>query len=480
MEVVMKRFVVGQNRDQCTLLPESLEDYIAEDNSVRVIDVFVDELALDSLGFKIQPKDTGRPSYHPAILLKIYIYGYLNHVQSSRKLEKETIRNVEMMWLTGKLSPDFKTISDFRKDNGKAIKKVCREFVLICQKLNLFSESLVAIDGSKFKASNNRDRNFTEAKIKHRIKLIDETIERYLSQIESADRQEKSVSKLTKKRLEAKIDSLKKQVKNLAEIEKQLLKSTDKQISLTDADSRSMKSRGNGIVGYNVQAAVDTKHHLILSHEVTNVGTDRSQLLNMATQAKEIISKKEIEVVADRGYFEGNQIKQCEDAGIKTYIPKCQTSGNQAKGLFGRRDFIYKSECDEYQCPAGERAIYRFSREEKGKIIRRYWSSACVQCPMKPQCTTGKYRRISRWEYEATLDIVDARLNQQPNMMAIRRNTVEHPFGTIKSWMGYTHFQMRTLKNVATEMGLHVLAYNMKRMINIIGVEGLISAMRAA
>ncbi len=476
----MKRFIVGQNRDQCSLLPESLDEYITDNNPVRVIDAFVDELDLMFLGFKTQPKKTGRPSYHPSVLLKLYIYGYLNRIQSSRKLEKETNRNIEIMWLTGKLSPDFKTIADFRKDNGKAIKGVCREFILICQNLQLFDESIVAIDGSKFKASNNRDRNFTQAKIKHRVKLIDETIEKYLTQIETADRQEKAVAKLTKQRLEEKITSLKEQVKKLNEIEVQLQSSEDKQVSLTDPDARSMKSRGAGIVGYNVQTAVDTKHHLILAHEVTNIGTDRSQLLNIATQAKEVISKSEIEAIADRGYFEGNQIKECEDAGISVYIPKCQTSGNQAKGLFGRRDFIYKPDCDEYECPAGERVIYRFSREEKGKLIKRYWSSSCVDCAMKSQCTTGKYRRISRWEHEEVLDIVDERLASHPEMMSLRRNTVEHPFGTIKVWMGYTHFQMRTLTHVATEMSLHVLAYNMKRVLKIVGIDGLLRAVRAA
>jgi hypothetical protein len=281
-----------------------------------------------------------------------------------------------------------------------------------------------------------------------------------LGQIASADRQEASIAKNKTERLESKIVKLKKEIERLNEIERHLLATPDKQISLTDPDARSMATsgRGSGIVGYNVQTAVDIKHHLFIAHEVTNVGNERAQLKNMATQAKEVIETNELAVVADRGYYSGEEIKACEDVGIKTYLPKCQTSGNQAKGLFGKRDFIYKPEQDEYQCPAGEHAIFRFSREENGNTIRRYLSSACVNCLMKPQCTTGQYRRISRWEHEAVLDIVAARIDQEPERMTARRSTVEHPYGAIKLWMGYTHFQMRTLERVSAEMSLHVLA----------------------
>jgi len=475
----MSGFIKGEARTQATLFPERLDDYIAEENAVRVIDVFIDGIDLSGLGFKTVPKVTGRPAYHPATMLKLYVYGYLNRVQSSRRLEREAGRNIELMWLLGRLAPDFKTISDFRKDNTKAIRSVCREFVMICRKLDLFSEAFVAIDGSKFKADNNRDRNYTRAKLKRRLEQIDESINKYLVQIDSVDRQENSVAKAKTERLENKIAKLKKEIERLNEIEKELLAAPDKQISLTDPDARSMITRGSGVVGYNVQTAVDVKHHLIIAHEVTNVGNDRAQLMNMATQAKDAIASDELTVVADRGYFNGTEIKACEDTGIKTYIPKCQTSGNQAKGLFGKRDFIYIPEDDEYKCPAGERAIYRFSRKEKDKIIRRYWSSACINCSIKPQCTTGENRRISRWEHEATLDVVETRINQEPERMTTRRNTVEHPFGTIKLWMGYTHFQMRTLECVSAEMSLHVLAYNLKRMINIMGIGALIGAMQA-
>ena len=475
----MSGFIEGEARTQATLFPEILDDYIAEENAVRVIDVFIDSIDLSGMGFKTEPKVTGRPAYYPATMLKLYVYGFLNRIQSTRRLEREAGRNVELMWLLGRLAPDFKTISDFRKNNTKAIRLVCRDFVMVCRKLDLFSDAFVAIDGSKFKAVNNRDRNFTRAKLKRRLEQIDESIDRYLAQINSVDRQESAVAKDKSERLESKIAKLKKEIQRLNKIEEQLLATPDKQISLTDPDARSMITRGSGIVGYNVQTAVDTKHHLIVAHEVTNVGNDRAQLANMAMQAKEAMATDELAVIADRGYFNGKEIKACEDAGIKTYLPKCETSNNQAKGLFGKRDFIYRPEDDEYECPAGERAIFRFSRQEDGKMIKRYWSSACIKCSIKSQCTTGEYRRISRWEYEAVLDIVEDRINKEPERMTVRRNTAEHPFGTIKLWMGYTHFQTRTLERVSAEMSLHTLAYNLKRVMNVMGIGTLIRALQA-
>ena len=477
----MSGFIEGESRYQTTLFPEALDEYIQEDNPVRVIDVFVDDLDLSALGFKTEPADTGRPSYHPGVMLKLFIYGYLNRVQSARRLECEAGRNVELMWLMGRLAPDFKTIADFRKDNRKGITRVCREFVVLCRKLDLFADSLIAIDGSKFKAVNNRNRNFTPAKIKHRLRQIDESIARYLGQMASADRVDLATAGLKKERLSEKVGKLRQEVKYLNQMQQTLKTQADGQVSLTDPDARSMATsgRGTGMVGYNVQAAVDSKHHLILAHQVTNEGHDRTQLANMARQAKAILDEDEITVVADRGYYSGEEIKACAEAGIETYIAKPQTSSNQSRGCFGKRDFKYHAEDDEYECPAGERAIYRFTREEGGKRIRRYWSSACRHCPLKPQCTTGKERRISRWEHEPILDELEARVERNPDMMKVRRSTAEHPFGTIKFWMGSTHFQMRTLKRVNAEMSLHVLAYNLKRVINILGTKQLIEAIQA-
>src|SRR5271155_2661758 len=478
----MTRFVVGDDRNQSTLFPERLEDYLGEDNPVRAIDVFVDELDLAKLGFGgVEPEATGRPSYHPATLLKIYVYGYLNRVQSSRRLERECQRNIELVWLTGRLMPDFKTIADFRKDNGEAIRKVCRAFVLLCRRLDLLGDASVAIDGSKFKAVNNRDKNFTEAKMKRRLEQIDASIARYLSQLDTADRQGPTVPEAKTTRLKEKIAKLREEIERLNTLNARMMASEDKQISLTDPDARSMATsgKGSGIVGYNVQAAVDTTHHLIVAHEVTNVGTDRNQLSNIAEQARAEIGAETLDVVADRGYYAGKEILACEMVGITVTLPKPINSTAKAAGRFGKQDFVYVAADDVYRCPAGEMLTYRYTNEEAGKTLRRYWTTACQTCALKAQCTPGKERRISRWEHEAVLETVQDRLDRNPDKMRVRRQTVEHPFGTIKAWMGATHFQMRKLTKVASEMALHVLAYNMKRVMQILGVGGLMAAMRA-
>jgi len=477
----MSGFIEGENRYQSTMFPERLDDYVGEDSATRVIDVFIDRLDLSGLGFKTEPADTGRPAYHASTMLKIYVYGYLNRVQSSRRLEREAQRNVELMWLVGRLAPDFKTIADFRKNNGEAIRLVCREFVVLCRRLNLFADAFVAIDGSKFKAVNNRDRNFTKAKLKRRLLQIDESVERYLGEIASADRQESTVADDKTSRFKDKIAALEKEMDRLKKIEVRLLVEPDQQISMTDPDARSMATsgRGSGVVGYNVQTAVDAKHHLIVAHEVTNQGHDRHQLHNMAQQAKAAIGTNKLDVVADRGYFKGEEILACDNSGITTYLPRPQTSSSRKRAMFSKRDFIYWAEDNEYECPAGERLIWRFSTEEKGQTIHKYWSSNCPGCAIRGQCTSGKYRRVGRWEHEAVVEAVESRLEKEPERMRARRETVEHPFGTLKCWMGYTHFQTKTLKRVSTEMSLHVLAYNLKRVVNIMGILPLIEAIEA-
>jgi len=473
----MSGFIQGEDRSQATLFPERLDDYVAEDSACRVIDVFLDDLDLSGLGFKTEPNDTGRPAYHPSTMLKLFVYGYLNRVQSSRRLEREAQRNVELMWLTGRLAPDFKTIADFRKDNGVAIRLVCREFVMLCRKLNLFANAFVAIDGSKFKAVNSRDRNFTRAKMKRRLAEVDASIERYLGQLAAADQAEPADDK--SRTLEDKIAAMRKEMARLKKLEARMLDAPDKQVSLTDPDARSMKTRGIGIVGYNVQTAVDTKHHLIVAHEVTNEGSDRRQLANMAKQAKSVIATEALTAVADRGYYRSEELRDCEAANITTYLPKPQTSGNQAKGQFGRDAFHYIAQDDEYECPAGQRLVRHGSLQDKGRTLHRYWASGCRQCPLKAQCTSGKERRMSRWEHESVLEEAQARLDRSPDAMRIRRSTVEHPFGTLKAWMGSTHFLTKTHDRVSTEMSLHVLAYNMKRMMNIMGTKPLMEAIGA-
>jgi transposase len=478
----MAGFVEGVDRGQSTLFPAVLDDYVADDNPVRAVDVFVDGLDLERLGFVgVQPLDTGRPGYHPGMMLKLYIYGYLNRVPSSRRLERECQRNIEMIWLTGHLAPDFKTIADFRKDNGKAIREVCREFVALCGRLGLLSAASVAIDGSKFKAVNARDKNFTEAKMKRRLERIEESIARYISQLETADRRGDVVPEAKVARFKEKIVKLNEEIARLNAINDEMMRSKDKQISLTDPDARSMATSGKdtGIVGYNVQTAVDTKNHLIVAHEVTNVGTDRCQLSNMAEQARTEMGVGTLDAVADRGYYEGEEIKACEEAGITVILPKPQTSGAKAAGRFGKQDFVYIAADDAYRCPAGERLTYRYTNVEEGKTLRRYWTGNCKTCALKAQCTTGTERRITRWEHEAVLEKVQDRLDHNPAAMGVRRQTVEHPFGTIKCWMGWTHFLTKRLPKVATEMALNVLAYNMKRVMAIIGVVGLLEALAA-
>src|SRR5450631_467115 len=476
----MKRFIEGVDRNQVMLLPESVEDYVGADNPVRIVEAFVEQLDLREMGFEgTNPLATGRPAYHPAVMLKIYIYGYLNRIQSSRRLEHEAQRNVELMWLTGRLTPDFKTIANFRKDNGRAIRKVCRQFIILCRQLNLFTQTLVAIDGSKFKAVNNRDKNFTDAKMKRRMAQVNESIERYLRAMDSADRAEPEVAELKRGRLQEKIDALKQQMEKLKDIDVQMRASPDKQVSLTDPDARSMKNREGGIVGYNVQVAVDAEHHLIVAHEVTNDGLDRDQLSNMARKAKEAVSATELTVVADRGYFKSEEILECTKSGITPLVPKSMTSNSLAAGRFDKQDFIYVASDNEYRCPAGQRASYRYTSMEDGLPTDTYWSSACPGCAIRAQCTTSSYRRIKRWKHAAVLEAMQEQLDRKPESMRVRRRTVEHPFGTLKFWMGAVHFLTKTLPRVSTEVSLHVLAYNLKRVMQILGIEEMLGILRA-
>jgi len=477
----MKRFIEAADRTQVNLLPDCLDDYIGEDNPVRAIDAFVGELDLKALGFDgADPAATGRPSYHPAVLLRIYIYGYLNRIPSSRRLEREAQRNIEVMWLTGRLSPDFKTIADFRRANGVGLRNVCRRFVELCRELRLFSQAIVAIDSSKFKAVNSRDRNFTPGKVDRRQQQIEQSIERYLSALETADRTQPAEVEVKTERLRDKINTLRQQMRRTDAIREVLKHQPDEQLSETDPDARSMisQAKGSGLVGYNVQAAVDTKHHLIVTHEVTNIGSDRSQLTKMATQARDAMDKRRLDVLADRGYFNGPEIKACSEAGITPLVPKPMTSNAKAEGRFDKTDFIYIAKDNEYQCPAGQRAIHRMTTIEHGLKLHRYWTSACPRCPLKPRCTPSDYRRITRWEHEAVIDAMQRRLDRNPLAMTIRRRTIEHVFGTLKQWMGSTHFLTRGLAHVGTEMSLHVLAYNFKRLISLLGVAKMMKAMR--
>ena len=479
----MKRFVEGADRGQSTLLPECLDDWIDENNPVRAVEAFVDALDLGELGFEgVEPAATGRPSYHPSVLLKLYIYGYLNRVQSSRRLEREAGRNLEVIWLLGRLVPDDKVIADFRKDNGAAIRKVCARFVELCRKMGLLTKASVAIDGSKFKAVNNRDKNFTRNKVERRRKQLEESVARYLGQLDTADLQEPSEALAVKTaHLKEKLLKLDGEMAKLAAFEKQMLASPDQQISLTDPDSRSMATsgRGSGVVGYNVQIAVDTGHHLIVTHDVTNTGSDRSQLAKMAKDAKAVLQMETLEAVADRGYFNGEEILACDEAGITVTLPKPMTSGAKAEGRFGKEDFRYDAVNGVYICPANETLKYYYTNVEKGQTLHRYWTNACKACELKAFCTPSPHRRITRYEHEEVLEAVQKRLDENPQAMRVRRQTAEHPFGTMKARMGATHFLMKTLPKVASEMALSVLAYNLTRVMNIVGVKPLMAAIAA-
>ena len=479
----MAGFIEGIDRGQSTLFPERLEDWVGEDHLVRVVDLFVEQLDLSELGFeRATPARTGRPGYHPAVLLKLFVYGYLNQVPSSRRLEREAGRNVELMWLTGRLVPDHKTIADFRRDNGPAIRRTCAQFVELCRRIGVLRGDCVAIDGSKFKAVNNRDRNFTKGKIASRLAHLEADVARYIDEMVRIDRQEEGEIRTEKlAHLARRHGRIRQEIQRLKAMEEALADAPDGQISLTDPDARAMatSARRSGLVGYNAQVAVDTETHLIVTHDVTNQGFDRHQLGPVATSAKTALGRDDLHVIADKGYFSGTEILACHEAGIITTVPRPETSGNRSKGMFVKADFHYEPERDVYRCPAGNALTYRYTREEDGLQLRRYWINDCQYCPLQRRCTTGKERRITRWEHEHLIDEMRQRLGRDPDPMTLRRCTVEHPFGTIKAWMGATHFQMRRLKNVRTEMALHVLAYNIKRMISLVGVRRLLAAIQS-
>jgi len=478
----MKRFIEGENRFQSTLFPESLDDYIAEDNAVRVVDAFVNKLDLKQLGFdRAEPSATGRPGYQPATLLKIYVYGYLNRLQSSRRLERESHRNVELIWLTGRLMPDFKTIADFRKDNRQAIRRVCMEFVGVCRELKLFSATLVAIDGSKFKAVNSRDKNFTKKSVKRRQQKTQANIDRYLAKLDAVDKEEPEIREVTAKELQQKIASMEAKMEQLKRYEAEVEAHPDSQVSLTDPDARSMiKAGGGSTVSYNVQTAVDSKHHLIAAHEVTNARTDRGQLSSMAEQARSALDSEDLMVLADPGYYKGEEIVACYESGITALVPKIDTTNRKAKGQYTKADFTYDAERNEYVCPAGERLTYRFDSVEKGKTLWVYMRYGCSSCPLQSTCTTSNAKRLKRWEKEQVLDKAEALLKKNPDAMRQRKRLVEHPYGTIKHWMGSTHFLMKRLPNVQAEMSLHVLSYNLRRAINILGVPKILEQLQTA
>ena len=474
------RYIQGTDRDQATLLPEAVDDYVTEENPVRFIDAYVDGLDLTEMNFTYsETKDTGRKPYNPADLLKLYIYGYLNKIRSSRQLEKATHRNIELIWLMRRLHPDFKTIADFRKDNTESIKQVCREFVLLCKRLDLFGSELIAIDGSKFSASNSNKRNFTKNKLRKLIEKVDEQIDAYLDRLDRVDETEKDVKEPSSSELKEKIDQLKKKKEKYHNLKTQLEQSDQTQISLTDPDSRMMKTSGGKDVAYNVQIAVDSKHKLIVTHEVTNDCTDEQLLHPMASDAKEVLGADTLDVLGDAGYWERQNIKKCQEDDICTYVPGPVKSHNKSLGLYTKDDFTYEPESDTYRCPAGEVLTHRGLRKRKksGLKEKTYTTHACYSCSQKKRCTRSKTTRyIYRWVDEEVMELLKKRVQENKEKVELRKSLVEHPFGTIKHWMGHRYFLTRGMEKVSAEMSLSVLSYNLKRVLNIVDFKELLAA----
>ncbi len=467
----------GLDRSQTLLFPERLEDYIRPENPVRFLDAFAGSLDLHALGFaRAQVANTGRPPYDPAALLKLYLYGYLHRIRSSRLLEAECQRNVEVIWLMGKLAPDFKTIADFRKDNVKPLRAVNRQFTLLCRKLELFGGQLLAIDGSKFGAVNARDQNFNAAKLEDLIGRADARLAEYLQAMDNADADESAPAALDKTQLAQKIAVLREKQEWHAELLAQL-DEEQKQISVTDPDSRKMPTAHGTVVGYNAQLAVDAKHKLIAAADVTNEVTDLKQLAEVALEAKANLELKQTEVVADAGYYNASEVSRCAEQRITAYVPKADTSANTARGLYGKSRFRYDEKKDVYVCPAGAELTYRFATYELGRELRYYRARGCKTCALKSQCTRNKSNRtITREENEALMEAMAARMRAQPWKFKLRKTLAEHPFGTIKRWFGYTHFLLKGLEKVRCEWSLTTLVYNLKRVLNLVSFEKLMAA----
>jgi transposase len=473
-------YINGTPRNQTVLFPAVIDDYIEEGNTVRAVSAFVEYLNFSELEFvRAEPAETGRPGYDPRVMLGIYIWGHLNGVRSARRLERECRRNVELMWMTGKLFPDFKTIANFRKNNGAALKQVLVEFRLWCDGEGLYGKELAAVDGSKFKAVNSMGQNYTSKRLRKLIKREEEKVEQYLKDLAEADEQEgeEEEKKLTAEELKQKIAGIKEHLEKHRQLQQQLAESGENQLSLTDPEARLMKTGKGADVCYNVQAAVDSKHKLIVDFEVTNAIADQGLLAKIAIKTKEVLGVEELAVVGDGGYFEGTTLKECEDAGIRTYVPVEEADGSTSRGVFPRQRFNYDEARDLYICPAGkELTVTSQLKRKNGKVMetRIYGTKACLGCPLRAQCTTSKYgRKIKRWIHQAVIERQAERNRNNPEFQKQRGSLIEHVFGTIKRAMGHTHFLTKGTEKVSTEFSLTVLSYNFKRVTSIMGVEGM-------
>lgn len=475
-------YITGADRNQNIMFPELVDEYVSEDNPVRFIDAYVNNLNLFDLGFTHSiPKQTGRPSYAPSDLLKLYIYGYLKKTRSSRQLSQLTHLNVEVFWLLKKLQPDFRTISDFRKENTEGLKRVCKEFTMLCKKLNLFGGELIAIDGSKFSAVNHNSKSVSKKDISELIQQIDKNIEEHFSNLEKQDAIEQSVEQPSAEELQEAISKLKKHKDYISKLGDILEETGETQVSGTDPDCRKMRTGNQGIdMSYNVQIAVDSKNKLIVAHDITNDSNDVNQLVPMADLAKKTLELEELNVTADKGYFNEEQIAECESGKIKCYIPEPQKSHNKGKGLFTHRDFIYDKTNDLYVCPAKENLLRSGTVTKHGKQTGLYKTNACKKCKLFSKCTTSSDgRRIYRSEYRDIIETMQIRMKENPSPSNQRKSIAEHPFGTIKHTMQQGYFLLKGKSKVAAEISMSVLVYNMKRVMNIVGIVPLLEILRA-
>jgi len=477
-------YIEGQDRNQIIMFPESIDEYISDDNSVRVIDAYVEQLDMEKLGFQRTTAPVmGRPPYSPKDLLKLYLYGYLNRVRSSRRLEHEAIRNIEVIWLLKKLKPDFKTIADFRKDNKKALKAVFRDFTKLCDEWNLFGKELVAIDGSKFRASNSKMNNYSAKKLERHIKYIDEKIENYMRELDEGDTTETCDRKPDASEIKEKLQQLRERKNKYEKYKEHLDKTGENEISTTDPDARLMCNNNNNVdVSYNIQTTVDSKHKIIVDFKVSQKPNDLGELDNMALRAKKLFKGKEFEVLADKGYYKAEDLKKCVENGITPYVTKqIYSNGTGDRDFYGDR-FKYDKDKNVYICPAGKELYYARDRKQKGKGIigheyRNY--EACKNCEFKDRCTKSeKGRVICRHVDQDFLDTIDLQTELNMEKYKLRQMIVEHPYGTIKRSWGAYYFLTRRKISVTAEISLSLLVYNLKRVMNILGNDELIRRLK--
>jgi transposase len=478
---------IGTDRNQLLLLPPSLDEYIDDDNPVKVIDAFVDSLDLKETGFKNSiPLERGCPPYNPGDLLKLYLYGYLNRIRSSRKLEKECTRNIEVIWLLNQLRPKYRTIAYFREHNSKAIKSVFRQFVVMMKKWDLIAGDLLAVDGSKFRAVNSKKNNYNQQKIQRHLNYINQKVDEYLKELDDNDNKEQGERKL---KVNECLQQLEQRRQKYIELERQLRETGKDQVSTTDPDARQLIIRGNiAEVSYNAQAIIDSKNNLIIDTKVINTN-DRKILSAMGLQAKEILNKESFELLADKGYHNGEELQKCDMMNIKTYVaPQENISGNKipTPEYLGDK-FEYNTQDDCYTCPEEQKLRsngrwYKKYYRTHVTLVKQYKTKACRECPKRLWCTSSPAERgrvIERSQYQASVDANNLRVRNEKEKYRLRQTMTEHPFGVVKRQWGYDHVLMKGLQKTDSEISLIFLCYNLKRVMNIMGINGFLTAIKA-